>query len=290
MLLLPLHRWLTRVCCHTLTKPDCLAPLQNSTLGLGLGNDCSLTEEGAHPIECCCALSCCFVLWCFDACVCLGLPSPNPGLQYMLVLGVSTSIVYENPVLHNIPLYIQVLGLGLGSDSTLNDGCKRREIHTPLWCRGLGPGVGQSVITPCEVETHAALVGVLQCCPVQYCTCLAVLECVVPGFWAWTWNWSVNIHRKHVKQCQCLLGHCSLVLWCCNLPCCARLCSVAQRLALGLGTVSDYRRDTPNTCWGTVVCVILYTASAVIFSLDGLWLTVVILGQLFARVPQCRVL
>ena len=38
MLLLPLtyknpcHCWLTRVCCHTLTKPDCLAPLQNSTL------------------------------------------------------------------------------------------------------------------------------------------------------------------------------------------------------------------------------------------------------------------
>ncbi len=28
----PCHHWLTRVCCHTLTKPDCLAPLQNSTV------------------------------------------------------------------------------------------------------------------------------------------------------------------------------------------------------------------------------------------------------------------
>ncbi len=38
MLLLPLtyknpcYCWLTRVCCHTLIKPDCLAPLQNSTM------------------------------------------------------------------------------------------------------------------------------------------------------------------------------------------------------------------------------------------------------------------
>ncbi len=38
MLLLPLtyknpcHDWLTRVCCHTLTKPDYLTPLQNSTV------------------------------------------------------------------------------------------------------------------------------------------------------------------------------------------------------------------------------------------------------------------
>ncbi len=27
----PCHCWLTRVCCHTLTKPDYLVPLQNST-------------------------------------------------------------------------------------------------------------------------------------------------------------------------------------------------------------------------------------------------------------------
>ncbi len=28
----PCSRWPTIVCCHTLTKPDCLAPLQNSTM------------------------------------------------------------------------------------------------------------------------------------------------------------------------------------------------------------------------------------------------------------------
>ncbi len=31
------NRWPTRVCCHTLTKPDCLAPVQNSTLKYSLG-------------------------------------------------------------------------------------------------------------------------------------------------------------------------------------------------------------------------------------------------------------
>ena len=38
----PCHPWPTRVCCHTLTKPDCLAPLQNSTLTCRMCQLCGL--------------------------------------------------------------------------------------------------------------------------------------------------------------------------------------------------------------------------------------------------------
>ena len=49
----PCSCWPTRVCCHTLTKPDCLAPLQNSTPdqdpGLSAANQDE--ETGRTPLD-----------------------------------------------------------------------------------------------------------------------------------------------------------------------------------------------------------------------------------------------